>query len=112
MSTTIDPAAVRAAVDLNDLQLDLPDDPALQAKVNAHFPAVFDAWSKSGSVDPYDALSADGVADEDSVCVPPGVSVDAERGRDIFSACSHTIRLAIEQVYNQDPCSSASDLTF
>ena len=112
MSITIDPTSVRDAVDMSNLRLDLPDDPGLQAKVDAYFPTVFEAWVKSGTVEPYTALSEDGVADEDGVCIPPGVSVNAKRGYDIFSACSHTIRCAVEQVYGQDPCSSASDLTF
>lgn len=112
MSTVIGPEAVRAAIDMNDLELDLPNDPELQRKVNEHFPTVFDTWAQSSTVDPYDALSEDYVEHADGVCIPGGVSVDSERARDIFSACAHTIREAVRRVSGADPCSSASDLTF
>lgn len=112
MSTVINVDAVYAAVDLADLKLDLPDEPTLQAKVVENFPHVFDLWADSAVVDPYDILAIDGVADKDGPCIPSGVIVSDERGRDIFSACAHTIRSAIERTYGQDPCSSRSDLTF
>jgi hypothetical protein len=108
MSTPIDPAAVRkAVVNMNDLTLDSPLDPELQARVNGHFPTVLDAWEASGDVDPYGTL-----ADEDRWFVPDGVSVTRDRADDIRSAYCHTIRNAIKHVYGQDPSSSGNDLTF
>lgn len=111
MSTRIDPAAVRGAVDMSDLKLDLPDEPALQQAVNEFFPSVFDAWVRTATPDPYEALTLDGVADEAGPCIPPGVTVGPERGTDIRSATCHTIRRAIERVYGVDPCTSAADYT-
>lgn len=109
MSIRIDPAAVRAAVDMSDLKLDLPDDPVLQRAVNEFFPSVFDAWLSTGTPDPYAALSLDGVPDEAGPCIPPGVTVGPERGTDIRSATCHTIRRAIERAYGADPCASRAD---
>jgi len=73
---------------------------------------VLDAWVQTGATDPYEALALDGVADEAGPCIPPAVSVGAERGADIRSAACHTIRRAIERVYGVDPCTSAADYTF
>lgn len=112
MSFHVDPEVVRAAVVMDDLELDAPDNPDLQAKVNANFLAVFDIWVASGTVDPYDALSEDYVCDEDGLCVPVGAKVTPDRGGDIRSACCHTIRQAIKRVYGADPCSSGHDFTF
>ncbi|WP_336794421.1 hypothetical protein [Gordonia malaquae] len=110
MSTPIDIAAVRKAVDIANLKLDEPRDEELQAAVNAHFPVAFDAWAAGTTVDPYDGLREDGKDDVDSIAVPPQVTVDQTRAHDIVSAVAHTIREAIESVHNVDPCSSASDL--
>ncbi len=68
MSTRIDPVAVRGAVDMDNLKLDLPDDPALQQAVNGFFPSVFDTWVRTGTADPYQALVLDGVADDAGPC--------------------------------------------
>ena len=112
MTIRIDPDVILNAVDINDLKLDLPDDPALQQAVNEYFPSVLSAWVRTGSTDPYEALVLDGVADEVGPCIPPGITVGSARGSDIRSATCHTIRQAIERVYGVDPCTCEAAYTF
>lgn len=112
MTIRIDPEAILGAIDMNDLKLDLPDEPALQQAVNEFFPSVLNAWVRTGTPDPYEALVLDGVADEADPCIPPGITVGAARGTAIRSATCHTIRQAIERVYGVDPCTSDAAYTF
>lgn len=101
----VDPADVLTHIDKEDLGLET-ENLEYQSRVDAAFPQVFTAWMTHGDIDPY----TDGVDDEVArLAAEWGLVPDV--AHDVFSACAHTIRMAVERLTGQDPCSSPCGLT-